>query len=374
MRKMVKLRKLTIILPSEASMDMNEKNGLIVRWRRLFEEYKKYFEKVEVYTCDREDYSSKLNIKHIPCEILINKKYLKAYTYNVWLKKRMKLIDSDVIRFFGSEYPMMPSFVKTNHVPKITSYQYDLYMKSKLDFGRVRGLIAYIAEKYTIKYVGNVITTTYELRQILLDRYGVNSVINPNFVDLEIFKPSSDEKDYLFYAGRVFYTKGIDNMIGMMNKFQSEGLNIKLYLAGNGDTEHYKKLVDEKGLSENIVFLGSLPPKEVAKYMSQCKVFLLPTTTQEGHPKSLIEALAAGAPCVATKVLGNTDVITNEQENGVLVEPNNTEALYKAVKMLLSDEKARRKMKDAAVISAKKYDIKTVVANEIEIFKSIIKG
>lgn len=366
------MKSIVIILPSEASMDKNEEFGLLPRWKRLMDEYKKYFDEINVYTCDKQDFSTKLGIKHHPCKWLINAKYMKAISYNFWLLKEMGKIKADIIRFFGSVYPLMPLFCMRNKTPKITSYQYDFYMKTKLDFGAFRGQIGYWAEKYSVKYVGNIITTTYELKDIIKKRYGVESTVNPNFVDLSTFNPSNEEKDYLFFAGRIFYTKGIDLMIEMMRQFKEEGRKTKFILAGDGDVEHYRQVIKEKGIDDMMEFIGPKPAAQVAELMRHAKVFVFPTTTQEGHPKSLIEALASGCPCVVTKVLGNTEVVQESFHNGISIEPKNQEQLNEAVRRLLDNDELRLSLKKNAVKSAQKFDITQVVKHEIEIIDSII--
>ena len=161
-------------------------------------------------------------------------------------------------------------------------------------------------------------------------------------------------------------------MIEMVRHFVKEGRDIKLLLAGDGDLEHYKKVVSDEALTGHVIFLGPLPSCKVAEYMRHCKVFVFPTTTQEGHPKSLIEALASGAACVVTKVLGNTEVVQEKFKNGLLIEPNNQQELNDAVARLLDDDELRLELKEMAVKSAHKFDIKQVVKQEVDIIKDIV--
>ena len=136
--------------------------------------------------------------------------------------------------------------------------------------------------------------------------------------------------------------------------------------------EHYRQIVKEKGLDDRVEFIGPKPANQIADLMSHAKVFVFPTTTQEGHPKSLIEALASGCPCVVTKVLGNTEVVQDAFHNGLLIEPNNQKQLNDAVRTLLDNEDLRKSLKENAVISAKKFDIVQVVRHEIDIMNGII--
>ena len=351
-------------------MNKNEEFGLLPRWKRLFEEYLKYYETVEIYTCDKENYTKKLGIKHHPCKILIDVKYLKAISYNIWLLLSIRIMTANVLRFFGSVYPLMFFFNLLNKTPKILSYQYDFYMKTYLDFGKFRGKIGYWAEKYSVKNVGNILTTTYELQAILKERYNLKSTVNPNFVNLEMFYPSDEEKNYIFFAGRIFHTKGIDLMIEVIQRLKHDGIYMDLLLAGDGNLDEYKEKVNKLEIESQITFLGPIPAEKVAEYMRHTKIFLFPTTTQEGHPKSLIEALASGAACVVSKVLGNTEVI-QDGKNGLIVEPGNSDDLYEKVKQLLSNDELRQLIKKKAAISAKKYDLTEVVKYEISVLNTI---
>ena len=365
------MHKLVLILPSEASMIKNEVFGLLPRWKRMIDEYKFYFSEIEIFTCDKNNYSEKLGVPHHPCRILIDAKYLKAITYNMWLLFKIPFLKPDIIRFFGSVYPLMPLYSLLNKTPRILSYQYDFSKSTSLDFGNFKGGIASIAEKYSVLFAGNILTTTNELQKVLKDRYNLQSWVNPNFVDLNTFYPQDIEEDYLFYAGRIVHSKGIDDLIQMIRKFNEKGLNLHLILAGDGELSHYRSIVAYENLQDQIEFLGPVPSLKVAEFMRSCKIFIFPPITREGHPKSLIEALASGSACLATKVLGNLEVI-EDRKNGLLAEPGNLPDIIDKVRLLLENDVLRKEIKSAAVISAKKYDIKTVVGNEVKIMNNII--
>ena len=154
---------------------------------------------------------------------------------------------------------------------------------------------------------------------------------------------------------------------------KKEGYKTKFILAGDGDVEHYRRIVKEKGIDDQMEFIGPKPASQIAELMRYAKVFVFPTTTQEGHPKSLIEALASGCPCVVTKVLGNTEVVQEKFHNGISIEPNNQKQLNDAVRQVLDNEDLRKSLKKNAVISAQKFDIVQVVKHEIDIIEAIIK-
>ena len=362
------MNKITLILPTEVPIRKNEEFGLWARWQRLIDEYKKHFGYVEIFSCDSVDYSEKLGIKHIPCKMMINKPYLRPIIYNIWLLLNIKKMKGDVLRFFGSIYPIMPILNLVDKRPKVISYQYDFFSKTLADFGAFRGFMSMVVEFLTVKFTRNIITTTQELNEIVFKRYRKNSFVNPNFVEIDIFKPSDTESNFLFFAGRVVKAKGIDYILQMMEQIAGQYSGLVFYIAGSGENERYQKIISSKGLDGKVILLGNQSRNQLAKYMSECKLFVFPTTTEEGHPKALIEALASGAACIATKVKGNTEVI-KDYENGLLIEPNNLTDLIEKVKKLLNDDGLRKKVKINARKTALQYDITQVVKNEVDYFQ-----
>lgn len=346
----------------------NYKFGLLPRWKRLIDEYKKYYDYIELYSCDVEDFSLKLGVKHISCPILLEIPFIRPILYNLWLLFRIRSIKSKYIRFFGSVYPVMPILKFLSKAKFILSYQYDFFTSTYKDFGKFKGSIAYIVERFSVKYVDKIICTTNELSDVLIHRYGIKSEVNPNFVDLDLFKPIGTEDDFLFYAGRIVKSKGMEVIIEAFKVLKNKGINLKLYLAGNGEVDYYKELVIAEGLEENIVFLGAINQIKLVDYMSKCKMFLFVPISREGHPKALIEALACGAPCIVSNVIGNDQVI--DSKNGVLIKPNNTNELVINIERILNNNEERYEYKKNAVQSAVKYDVNMVVKNEIEIIQN----
>lgn len=109
---------------------------------------------------------------------------------------------------------------------------------------------------------------------------------------------------------------------------KDKGNNIKVVLAGDGPEEPAcRELVRELGLQDHILFLG--PRHDIPELMNAIDIYCLPSHF-EGLPFSLMEAFAAGKKVVATDVIGNKDVV-EEMGEGVLVEPDNPEALSSAL-------------------------------------------
>ena len=87
--------------------------------------------------------------------------------------------------------------------------------------------------------------------------------------------------------------------------------------------------------------------EDMVGFMQSLDVFVLPTSYGEGVPKSLIEAAACGLPLVASNVAGCKEVIEHGVE-GLLIPPNDVEALYDAIEFLRVNLEVRLAMGKAA--------------------------
>jgi phosphatidylinositol alpha-mannosyltransferase len=86
----------------------------------------------------------------------------------------------------------------------------------------------------------------------------------------------------------------------------------------------------------------------------------------------LLEAMAAGAPIVASDIPGYRDVITHG-EQGLLVERQNSEALADAMLRLLADPQLRARMRQAGQRTARGYDWPRVAAQVLEYYDEVLE-
>ena len=107
-------------------------------------------------------------------------------------------------------------------------------------------------------------------------------------------------------------------------------------LAGDGpERNDLEQRACELGIEMRVRFLGNR--QDIPKLLATCDLFVLPSL-YEGLPISVLEAMAAGKPIVATDIGGTKEAIIN-QETGLLVSPGNAQELAGAIKRMLSDPK-----------------------------------
>ena len=143
-----------------------------------------------------------------------------------------------------------------------------------------------------------------------------------------------DEPVRLLYIGRLVEVKGVRLLLHAMKKLVDEGENIELELLGDGpQREEYEQLTQKLGLWDRVHFRGYLLEKE--SYYRSTHIFVYPSIWQEAFGISIVEAMAHGMLCVASRSGGIPEIIKHEVD-GLLFETGNetelVEMLQRAVK------------------------------------------
>ncbi|MBL7081037.1 MAG: glycosyltransferase family 4 protein [Candidatus Omnitrophica bacterium] len=157
---------------------------------------------------------------------------------------------------------------------------------------------------------------------------------------------SRPDKDYSYLKGkpslgiiaRLAQEKGHIYLFSAFKALLGDYPCARLLVVGKGKKElELKEWVERESLSEKIIFLEEI--EHLFSIFNILDISILPSLF-EGFGFSLIEAMACGVPVVASAVGGIGEII-KDKETGLLVEPANSEALYKAIKLLLEDNKLR---------------------------------
>jgi glycosyltransferase involved in cell wall biosynthesis len=149
------------------------------------------------------------------------------------------------------------------------------------------------------------------------------------------------------FAARLEHLKGPLRLIEAFRIAQQAQFKIELKIAGDGSQR--KDILDvtrRLGLANKCHLVGIyMTPEERSQFMHGIDVFVLPSLT-EGTPNAIIEAMAHAKPIIATAVGGVPDVV--DDESGILVPPEDGEALAAAMVRLAADADLRRRMGLAA--------------------------
>jgi glycosyltransferase involved in cell wall biosynthesis len=102
-------------------------------------------------------------------------------------------------------------------------------------------------------------------------------------------------------------------------------------------------LVEKHGLKDRVILTGFIPNEYISSYYNAADIYLLPTLRAEGLPFTLIEAMSLGLPIIASKIGGIPNILKNEQE-GLLVNPGDTDDIVSKILILLQNESLRKEL------------------------------
>ncbi|OGH06832.1 MAG: hypothetical protein A2W22_02170 [Candidatus Levybacteria bacterium RBG_16_35_11] len=178
-----------------------------------------------------------------------------------------------------------------------------------------------------------------------------HSVSNP--VDIELFHKKHDKKmlkekyglsDFtLIYCGRLAPEKHVDLIIKAAAGLKDEIPDISIIISGAGNEEkNLKELATKLGIFEKIKFFGYMKDKEeFAKQYSAADLFLM-LSTAETQSIVMMQAMATGLPVIGVNAWGLPDYIY--KENGILIEPNDLNALKEKILFLYKNKKVREQL------------------------------
>lgn len=203
----------------------------------------------------------------------------------------------------------------------------------------------------------------------------------PNGVDTDHFQPvdtatrmrlrqelrlDPDTLHFLF-IGRLVERKGVDLLLQAMRNPRLG--QAKAIILGDGEErEHLHNLAARLGVIDRIVFAGE--HAEIRPWLGAADVFVFPSRL-EGLPNALLEAMSAGLPAIATRIGGCTDVIRDG--TGVLVEPDNAEALGSAMQHIMVDERARKRLAvNARQHILKEFSFHQLIARFQDVYRDLL--
>lgn len=156
-------------------------------------------------------------------------------------------------------------------------------------------------------------------------------------IRLELGLPAS--ACLILTVGRMIEVKGQRFLLEALATLGNQDQMVHLAIAGRGPLG--SALLAEAsalGIKEQVHFLGERA--DIERVYHAADIFALPSLS-EGHPLTLIEAMASGLPCVASAVGGIPEVL-EEDGAGVLVEPQSVSGLAAALRRLIREPESRR--------------------------------
>lgn len=285
----------------------------------------------------------------------------------IWFNQglRWRKLDSDVtVGIDADGYTIAGRPKRPPHVANIKGVIGDVV---RFETGITQAMMAWQArlEAMHAQHADLVITVSKYCAERLEELYRVrNAIVVPELIDLEFWRglfhshpAAPDPAKFTVLAVCRFYPrKHLDILLRSAAGLRDTIPQLEIRIVGDGpENGRLRALCEELHLTSVVRWLGDLPVHRLAEEYNRAHVFCLPSV-QEGFGIVFLEAMAAGKPIVAARAAAVPEVV----RSGILVEPENPDALAEGLLKLYRNPDLRRSLASAGSRDVERYEMNRV--------------
>jgi glycosyltransferase involved in cell wall biosynthesis len=260
-----------------------------------------------------------------------------------------------------------PPFVLTTHDP---------FAMNGLPVGWKRRL----TDSFVLRKADAIVACSNTERDFLLRRRGLppeRIAVIPNGISTAVFdrvgEPAASADDALLFVGQLQEFKGLDYLLQALPAVCASHPRVKLRVVYQTSAllDRYRRHAALLGLTGCLEFAGSQTASGLAQLYSTAAVVISPSLG-ECLSTVVLEAMCCGAAVVATDVGGIREQL--DEDTGVIVPPRDSDALARAVCMLLSDADQRRRLGQAARRKAHaQFSVRQMIDRHVRLYEEILE-
>jgi len=189
--------------------------------------------------------------------------------------------------------------------------------------------------------------------------------------DQYLYKYTGNDIYCIGCISRLSEEKGIGNLIDSVVELNKRGIDYRLVIIGDGElSKELRVRVSKLDIENNVSFTGYR--ENAYNYLPLFDVFVLPSLT-EGLPITILEAMQAKVPIVATRV-GAIPGVLDSGNNGMIIEPGDNDELANAlINVWEFPEEARRRASKASIDVSRRYSSDRMAEDYIKIYHAVLK-
>lgn len=290
----------------------------------------------------REKIDEKINITRLP-----NWKTISSTPIAPSFINELQLTDVDLFHFhFPYPFADFSWLLSGNRQPFVITYHSDILRQKILNnlyvpirnrfFSKAKRIIATSPNMVQNSRVLKKFEHKVEIIPLGIDPspYIKESVIEESMK----IKACFNSKPLVLFVGRLVYYKGVEILIEAFRNIEAN-----LIMIGRGELEEkLKRKVRNYGIESKVHFYSDVDDTKLAAYFNACDMFVLPSIANtEAYGLVQLEAHACGKPVVSTNLPTGVPFVNLHNQTGLVVEPNNSDALRQAIQTLVYDEVLR---------------------------------
>lgn len=269
------------------------------------------------------------------------------------------------------------------------------YEKEKSFLNNIITKIAKFTEKQTVKHASKITVVTPELKKIFHDEYNIplhKIEVVPNGADRDLFYPMdklecrkelnlAQDKFIVCFVGGLGMGCGVKNIVEAAPHVLEQIPGVNFLIVGDGP---YRAIMEKKieslSLQDNFIFTGTVPYKNVPKYINSSEVCVA-LYEIDGRvkkiglsPIKMYEYMACAKPIIGTNKIRGIDIL-QKCSSGILVEQDDIQDISKSIIKLLKNENLRKKSgTNGRQLVEKKYNWDVIAKQVARICEGEIKN
>lgn len=221
------------------------------------------------------------------------------------------------------------------------------------------------------------IAVSQTARATLVEHIATDAVVIPNGINHSAFAIGDRTREFgsrtIGFIGRFEEPrKGLSLLIESCEQLILSNIEFTLVIAGPGDPDPFLASMSD-ALQSRTKFLGRISDDRKQQLLRSLTLYVAPNTGGESFGIILAEAMAAGAPVIASNIPAFSNVLDAGTAGmaGVLFESENCSSLTEKISMMLEDSSQRARLQGVGIEHAKRYDWSSVGESVIDIYQLV---
>ncbi len=297
----------------------------------------------------------------------------------IWeIRDLVKKLQPDIVHLNSSKAGVLGSFACIGLKTKVVYTAHGFVFNEPLPFWLKSFYLA--LEKVASTYRSFIIAVSEADRKSALEKNliapekisvvhnGITQIVFQTKEDAKKDLALSNDKFIIGTVGNLYLTKGTDILIKAVTLLDKQILSkIQFIIIGEGVLKSkLQTQIYNLNLSENIKLLGNI--ENIGQKLNAFDLFVLPSR-KEGFPFTLLEAMQAGLPIIATDVGGNKEAISDA---GILVPTEDANALADAMQNLISNEALRKNLSQKALERSKLFTEEKMFLETKKVYEKVL--
>lgn len=237
-------------------------------------------------------------------------------------------------------------------------------------------LAAYPILEPALEKLGARIAVSEDARRTLVAHVGGDAVLIPNGVFVDRFASAAPESRWQGSGGTIGFVgrldeprKGLPTLLAAMERVLAERPGVRLLVAGRGDVDEVLEDVSP-AVREAVTFLGVVDEGDKARLLRSVDLYVAPNLGGESFGVVLVEAMAAGAPVLASDLEAFKRVL-DEGRVGSLFPTGDVDKLADGIGRLLDDPDECAALAERARVWVRRFDWDTVASDLLAVYETV---